>query len=130
LGIAPSKATRAASFNLALGTRAGWHSTAGNDNIFILNEGAAGDDSVIKIGTQGTQAKTYIAGISGVTAGGSAVAVVVDTNGQLGTVSSSRRFKQDIQDMGDVSQRLAQLRPVTFRYIQPAADGTRPLQTA
>ena len=42
-------------------------------------------------------------------------------------MSSSRRFKDDIRDMGDFSARLLQLRPVTFRYTQPAADGSRPL---
>jgi hypothetical protein len=28
---------------------------------------------------------------------------VIDSNGQLGTVNSSRRYKEDIQDMGDSS---------------------------
>jgi hypothetical protein len=52
----------------------------------------------------------------------------VDTNGQLGTVSSSRRFKEDIHDMGEVSEGLMRLRPVTFRYQKPFADGSKPLQ--
>jgi len=56
------------------------------------------------------------------------VTVVVDSNGQLGTVSSSRRFKQDIEDMGKVSEGLMRLRPVTFRYQKPFADGSKPLQ--
>jgi hypothetical protein len=49
--------------------------------------------------------------------------VVIDSNGQLGTVSSSRRFKDDIQDMGDASSGLLRQRPVTFRYKKPYADG-------
>jgi hypothetical protein len=40
----------------------------------------------------------------------------VDANGQLGTISSSRRFKQDVADMGDASSNLMELRPVTFHY--------------
>ena len=56
-----------------------------------------------------------------------AVGVVIDANGQLGTVNSSRRFKEDIQDMRDSSSGLMRLRPVTFRYTQPYADGSRPV---
>lgn len=44
------------------------------------------------------------------------VAVVVDRNGQLGTISSSRRFKEEIEDMGDATNGLLRLRPVMFRY--------------
>jgi hypothetical protein len=54
--------------------------------------------------------------------------VVIDSAGQLGTVSSSRRFKEDIQAMGDVSNGLMHLRPVTFRYQKPFADGSKPIQ--
>jgi hypothetical protein len=54
--------------------------------------------------------------------------VVVDANGQLGTVSSSRRFKQDIQKMGEISSRLLDLNPVTFRYRNSDAKGEKPLQ--
>ena len=56
------------------------------------------------------------------------VAVVVNSNGQLGTILSSRRIKDEIQDMGEASERLLRLRPVTFRYTQAAAGGSRPLQ--
>jgi hypothetical protein len=47
---------------------------------------------------------------------------------KLGTISSSVRFKEDIHDMADGSQRLLQLRPVTFRYTQPYANGAKPIQ--
>jgi hypothetical protein len=56
------------------------------------------------------------------------VAVYINANGQLGTLTSSRRFKKDIHDMGSVSDRLMQLRPVTFRYKQAADDGTHPIE--
>jgi hypothetical protein len=52
----------------------------------------------------------------------------VDGSGQLGTISSSRRFKYEIQDMGEVSDKLLRLRPVTFRYKQVQTDGSHPLQ--
>jgi hypothetical protein len=54
--------------------------------------------------------------------------VMIDSNGQLGTVSSSRRFKEDIQDMGQASSNLLRLRPVTFRYKRPYADGSKPIE--
>jgi hypothetical protein len=46
----------------------------------------------------------------------------------MGTVSSSRRYKEDIQDMGDASRILMRLRAVTFRYQKPFADGSKPIQ--
>jgi len=54
--------------------------------------------------------------------------VVIDSSGQLGTVNSSRRFKEDIHDMGEASSGLLRLRPVTFRYRQPFADGSKPVE--
>ena len=53
---------------------------------------------------------------------------MVDSNGNLGTVSSSRRYKEDIQDMRDASDGLLRLRPVTFRYKEPFGDGSKPVQ--
>ena len=57
-----------------------------------------------------------------------AIPVLIDSNGQLGTVSSSRRYKEDIQPMGAMSDMLARLRPVSFRYIKPYADGSKPIE--
>ena len=39
-----------------------------------------------------------------------------------GTASSSRRFKQDIADLGDVGLKLHKLRPVRFRYTEAPAS--------
>ena len=74
--------------NIALGNNAGSDVTTGSNNIHIGNttDGSAG--GLIKIGTQGTQEKTFVAGIRDVTPDlGDAVAVVIDSAGQLGTVS-------------------------------------------
>jgi len=57
-----------------------------------------------------------------------ATAVMIDSLGQLGTVSSSRRYKEDIADMASVSHGLMELRPVTFRYKQARVDGQHPLE--
>ncbi len=116
--------------NIAIGiTAARDVGSANSDNIHIGNVGSAADDGVIKIGTPGTQTKFFTAGVYGVTTGSASTSwVLVDVNGQLGTVASSRRYKEDIQDMGEASHELMRLRPVTFRYKQPFADGTKPIQ--
>jgi len=103
--------------NVAIGSNAGLNLTTGNSNIDIDNMGVAAESGTIRIGTTGTHTSAFIAGISGVTTGGAAVAVLVDAAGQLGTTSSSRRYKFDIADMRDVSDGLMRLRPVTFRYL-------------
>jgi hypothetical protein len=101
---------------------------------FVLNRIIPfNDNGGIRIGTQGTnsinQTSFFAAGIRGVTTGNNdAIPVVIDSNGQLGTVSSSRRFKEDIHDMDTVSSGLMRLRPVTFRYQKPFADGSKPIQ--
>jgi len=57
------------------------------------------------------------------------VEVIINTTiGQLGYASSYRRYKEDIHDMGDASDGLMQLRPVTFRYREAYEDGSKPLQ--
>src|ERR1051325_2981147 len=72
--------------------------------------------------------RMFVAGVRGVTTGNDdAVPVLIDSLGQLGVVSSSRRFKEDIHDMGDASSALMKLRPVTFRYKQPYVNGTKPI---
>jgi hypothetical protein len=101
--------------NIALGRNAGINLTTGDNNIDIGNEGVAHESNRIRIGTQGTHKRTLIAGIYGVAAA-QGVAVYVNSSGQLGTLTSSARFKQNIQAMDDASDALLSLRPVTFRY--------------
>jgi hypothetical protein len=117
--------------NVAVGYNAGANQTAGSNNIYLgANvEGVAGEINTMYLGRVGTQIRAYIAGVRGIpTAVPNAVPVVIDSLGQLGTINSSRRYKQDISDMGGASRRLLQLRPVTFRYTQAYADGSKPIQ--
>jgi hypothetical protein len=53
---------------------------------------------------------------------------MINSSGQLGTVVSSRRFKEEIRDMADLTERLLELRPVVFRYKQEVQSGERPLE--
>ena len=117
--------------NVAVGFHAGLNATTGSNNIYLgtLVTGSAGESNTMYLGLQGTQTKTIVAGIRGITTGlDDAVPVLIDSAGQLGTVSSSRRFKEEIRDMGDASGAIFALRPVTFRYAKAYANGAKPLQ--
>jgi hypothetical protein len=110
--------------NTALGSSAGLSLTTGDNNIDIgYNvQGLAGEANTIRIGnTDITTA--IIRGISGQTIA-NGTTVFVAPNGQLGTVTSSKRFKEQIKPMNEASQALFSLKPVTFRYkkeIDPAS---------
>jgi len=105
--------------NIALGYLAGLNVTTGSSNIDIGNLGVSGDTNTIRIGS--AQAQTFIAGISGVFIVPEGSPVYVNSAGQLGTLNSSERFKQKIENMDDASDVLFSLRPVTFRY-KPEID--------
>jgi hypothetical protein len=130
IGYQSAENTSSGSSNIAIGYRAANNVTGANsNNIHIANEGTSSDNGTIRVGTSGTQTTFFAAGIYGVSAGNNdAIPVLIDSAGQLVTLSSSRRFKEDIQDMADASRGLMQLRPVTFRYKKPLADGSQPLQ--
>ena len=115
VGLDALQENQTGSNNIALGTNAGFNLTTGSYNIDIGNLGVAGDADTIKIGVQGTQTATYIAGIHGATIAGG-VAVVVDAAGQLGVKTSSARFKEAIKPMDEASEAILALKPVTFRY--------------
>jgi trimeric autotransporter adhesin len=101
--------------NIAVGSQAGSNLTTGSNNIDIGALGGAGEANTIRIGKLGTQTRTFIAGIRGVTVP-SGVGVIVGSNNQLGTVQSSKRFKEAIKPMDKASEAILALKPVTFRY--------------
>ena len=96
--------------NTALGFHAGESVTTANNVICIGTGGENVDNSC------------YIGNIFGATSTGG-IGVLVNSDGKLGTVVSSRRFKEEIQPMERASETLFALKPVTFRYkkeIDPA----------
>jgi uncharacterized coiled-coil protein SlyX len=101
--------------NIGIGFNAGVNLTTGNLNIDIGNTGLAGESATIRIGSPQIQSATYIAGIFGATIM-DGVPVYVGTDGHLGTVISSARFKKDIQPMAKTSEAILSLKPVTFHY--------------
>jgi len=101
--------------NIAFGNSAGTNLTTGSNNIDIGAPGVAGESGKIRIGTSSTATGTFIAGISGKTVA-SGVGVIINSSGQLGTVTSSARFKEAIKPMNTASEAILALKPVTFRY--------------
>ena len=99
--------------NIAIGFFAGNQQTTGSDNIYIgFNLG----------GTAGESNTCKIKSIFGQTSP-SGSGVFIDANHKLGTLTSSKRFKDDIKPAGTASQALFALKPVTFHYkkeIDPA----------
>ena len=84
---------------------------AGSNNIAIGSAGQTGNNR-IQIGTDGVQTETFIAGIDGNTTTGG-IAVFLNGCGEPGTLTSSRRFKEDIVTVGASSSRLR--RPPAMR---------------
>ena len=116
VGINALQGVTTGSSNIALGVNSGTVLTTGNGNIYIGNQGfdpAEADSIHIGLG----HVKTFIAGIRGATTGvADAIPVMIDSAGQLGTVSSSARFKNEIKPMDKASEAILALKPVTFHY--------------
>src|SRR5215216_5213977 len=98
--------------NTALGAGAGGNVTTAS-NVICIGAGVFGanvDDSC------------YIGNIFGSTSA-NGVGVFVNSNGRLGTMTSSARYKEEIKPMAKASEALFALTPVSFRYkkeIDPA----------
>jgi hypothetical protein len=95
--------------NTALGVEAGREQTTGSGNVYIGRS---------MVGVAGEANKTYIRNINTTNvSGGVADSVTVDLGtGLLGHLTSSRRYKEEIQPMDQSSEALYQLKPVKFRY--------------
>jgi hypothetical protein len=108
--------------NVAVGVNAGDQLTSGSHNVMIANQGLGTDSGTIRIGNA-NQTRAFFAGVYGVTVDpATEMTVMIDSTGQLGTVSSSRRTKRDVRDIGSRSAALLSLRPVSFRYRTRAGD--------
>jgi len=98
--------------NVLLGSTAEL-SASGDSNCIIIGSGVTGTaTSQTRIGS--TQTSCFIAGISGAAVGVSS-GVLVNAAGRLGTIVSSAKYKENIQDM-DLADAMYLLRPVSFNY--------------
>src|SRR6266498_2194256 len=115
-------------FNTAVGNDALDSNTTGSNNVALGNFAGASvvtANNVIAIGTGGADVDNscFIGNIRDVTtANNDAVPVVIDSASQLGTVSSSRRFKKEIEPMEKASEAILALKPVTFHYKSDRAS--------
>ena len=108
--------------NTAVGSSALRSNTTGSENTALgsfagINVTTA--EHVICIGINGENVSNscFIGHIREVTtAQPNAIPVLIDSAGQLGTTSSSRRFKKEIQPMDKASESLLALKPITFHY--------------
>lgn len=127
--------TSGSNANLALGDGAGQFLLSGSDNIYLgfAWDGITTAESAtirigqpILIGQIVPQTRTFIYGIRGVTTAlNDAIPVLISSDGQLGTLSSSERFKENISPVGLESKKLFDLNPVQFNY---KADSTKKLE--
>ena len=97
--------------NIGIGQYAGSALFQGSNNIYIGNPGFGIEDAIIRIGNPATHIVTYVAGIGNAHITGAPVYVTSD--GQLGVLASSERYKTDIGPIG-ATAKLELLRPVTF----------------
>ena len=123
--------------NVALGFAAGVNLATGNNNIDVGNVGVPRETNAIRIGAQiavtdqfgvlhPAHSATYIAGIRDATTGiADAIPVLIDSAGQLGTISSSRRFKSEIRPMDKESEPVLALKPITFHYKSDSKGTTQ-----
>ncbi len=109
-------------FNTAVGIEALEGNGTGNNNTALgvgAGSNVTGATNVIAIGTAGASVDNscFIGNIRDVqTQNTDAIPVVIDSAGQLGTASSSGRFKDEIKPMDTASEAILALKPVTFQY--------------
>jgi uncharacterized coiled-coil protein SlyX len=95
--------------NIGIGREAGANQTSGDN---VISIGSPGDGTAFTASD-----RCFIGNIRGVVVGNlDGINVIVDSDGQLGTSNSSRRFKKDIKPMERTSEVILALEPVTFHY--------------
>lgn len=114
--------------NIAVGYKAGVNQNTGSYNIYLGNGGVAAESNTTRIGD--VQTAAYMAGVyaQSTTDASSSLTVYVDKNGKLGTLMSSKRYKENIRDMGETSARLYDLRPVTYHYKAEAGESGKAIE--
>lgn len=102
--------------NTALGFNAGFGITTA-DNVIVIGT---------NVGGQNVDHSCFIGEIFGATASSSSP-VFINSEGRLGTITSSQRFKEAIEPMAEASEALFGLKPVRFQY-KKEVDPTRTSQ--
>jgi hypothetical protein len=129
-GFAALSGNRGGENNTANGVGALDNNSTGRGNIALgFNAGinVSTADNVICIGNvaQNVSNSCYIGQIFGATSS-EGTAVFINSDGKLGTSTSSARFKDEIKPMDKASDVILALRPVTFRYKREIDPNTIP----
>jgi uncharacterized coiled-coil protein SlyX len=94
--------------------------STGSNNVYIgfASGGSGSESGATRIGSSNLTDTCFIYGIydNVMPVGGSVDSVTINFDGKLGRQGSSRRYKEDIKRMDDVSKVIYQLEPVTYRY--------------
>jgi len=104
--------------NILAGPSTGNGLVAGSNNIYLASALALADESnTVRIGNNGTQTNCFIQGIfNSVINAASAQFVQVDSSGKLGTSLSSREYKENIESLKPLGDKILDLNPVSFSY--------------
>src|SRR5215813_15187378 len=107
--------------NTAIGAGALANNTTGNNNIALgVNAGSnvVTASDTICIGFAGVDVSDgcYIGHVFEEPLNPDNLPMAIDVNGKVGTLPSSRRFKDDIKPMDKTSEAILALKPVTFHY--------------
>jgi trimeric autotransporter adhesin len=113
--------------NVGVGFQALYTDVIGSDNTAIgyrAGSGITGSGNVCigVAGVAGVSNQTRIRNVYGSVAG--TRIVYVNSDNKIGTLASSRRYKEEIKPMDKASETLFALKPVTFRYkkeVDPAS---------
>ena len=120
LGAYAGRANFTGSNNVLIGVTAGDYYTGAESNNILIGNGVTGingESGALHLGDDsGNISKAYIGGVAGVTVANTAAVLIDTVSNQLGTVVSSKRFKENIQDIGDASDIIYKLRPVKFTW--------------
>jgi uncharacterized coiled-coil protein SlyX len=114
--------------NIALGDNAGFSLTTGDNNIDIGNQGVTAEANTIRIGTQGTQTATFVAGIRNVTTLTGTLPVVIDANGQLGTGTVVIPFSPTAKKSDGLSRAIARYEETNAKLKTELAKQGRKVQ--
>lgn len=121
-------------YNVIIGALSGASYTTDESSNILIGynvSGTAAEDNTCRIGTatgtgSGELAKTFIQGIAGVTVANTAAVLIDTTTGQLGTVVSSERYKENIRPMDEYSECIYDLNPVLFNLKRDITKKTQP----
>jgi trimeric autotransporter adhesin len=122
MGASALSANTTGASNSALGLSAGSNLTTGSFNVDIANAGKAGEAKTIRIGNLKKQSPAFLAGVSGTTVPGAVQPLVVNSNGQLGTVTAAASAKSTVSAR-KFSRLQRQMKALREEVRQPALTG-------